>query len=225
MENLNQFIEHTFLSPTGTVNDVEKVVNEAIENNFLGVCINPVYVDYVSKKLKPYGIKVITVVGFPLGANLPEVKSFEAFKAVDDGADEVDMVINIGKLKQKDYKAVTEDIKIVVECSKERPVKVILEVDFLTEDEVVEACKCCIEGGAKFVKTSTGFAKGGVGATAKIVKLMKDTVSAHGLEVKASGGVKTTEDAINMIKAGATRIGTSSGVSIVKGLEDTKSDY
>lgn len=225
MENLNLFVEHTLLSPVSTEADVEKVINEAIENRFLGVCINPVHVDFASRRLKVHGIKVVTVIGFPLGANLPEVKAFEALKAVEDGADEIDMVINIGKLKEKNYKAVTEDIKMVVECSKDKPVKVIFETDFLTDDEIVEACKCSIEGGAKFVKTSTGFAKGGVGATVNAVTIMKKTVSPHGLEVKASGGVKTIEDAINMINAGATRLGTSSGVSIVQGLNDTKADY
>ena len=160
-------------------------------------------------------VKVVTVIGFPLGANKTEVKAFEASCAVADGADEVDMVINVSALKDKDYDYVREDIKAVKIASKTSPLKVILETDLLTQDEIKKACELCIEAKADFVKTSTGFVKNGVGAKAEDVKLMYETVSNSGLKVKASGGIRDKEAAIKMIEAGASRLGTSSGVKIV----------
>lgn len=215
MESLNKHIEHTLLKQDATKNDFVKLFQEAKEYNFLGVCINPAYVKLAKESLKDTDIKVVTVIGFPLGANKTEVKAFEASCAVADGADEVDMVINVSALKNKDYNYVVEDIKAVKIASKDSPLKVILETDLLDKDEIKKACELCIEGKADFVKTSTGFIKNGVGAKAEDVKLMYETVSKSGLKVKASGGIRDKETAIKMLEAGAERLGTSSGVKIV----------
>lgn len=215
MENLNKYIEHTLLKQDAQKEDFEKLFAEARENNFLGVCINPAYVKMAKTALEGTDVKVVTVIGFPLGANKTEVKAFEASCAVADGADEVDMVINVSALKDKDYDYVREDIKAVKIASKTSPLKVILETDLLTQDEIKKACELCIEAKADFVKTSTGFVKNGVGAKAEDVKLMYETVSNSGLNVKASGGIRDKEAAIKMIEAGASRLGTSSGVKIV----------
>ncbi len=215
MENLNKYIEHTLLKQDAQKEDFEKLFAEARENNFLGVCINPAYVKMAKTALEGTDVKVVTVIGCPLGANKTEVKAFEASCAVADGADEVDMVINVSALKDKDYDYVREDIKAVKIASKTSPLKVILETDLLTQDEIKKACELCIEAKADFVKTSTGFVKNGVGAKAEDVKLMYETVSNSGLKVKASGGIRDKEAAIKMIEAGASRLGTSSGVKIV----------
>lgn len=215
MENLNKYIEHTLLKQDAQKEDFENLFAEARENNFLGVCINPAYVKMAKTALEGTDVKVVTVIGFPLGANKTEVKAFEASCAVADGADEVDMVINVSALKDKDYDYVREDIKAVKIASKTSPLKVILETDLLTQDEIKKACELCIEAKADFVKTSTGFVKNGVGAKAEDVKLMYETVSNSGLKVKASGGIRDKEAAIKMIEAGASRLGTSSGVKIV----------
>lgn len=215
MENLNKYIEHTLLKQDAQKEDFEKLFNEAKEHNFLGVCINPAYIKFAKDVLKDTEIKVVTVIGFPLGANKTEVKAFETSCAVADGADEVDMVINVSALKNKDYDYVKEDIKAVKIAAKNSPLKVILETDLLTKDEIKKACELCIEAKADFVKTSTGFVKNGTGAKAEDVKLMYDTVSPFGLQVKASGGIRDKEAALQMIEAGAVRLGTSSGVKIV----------
>lgn len=215
MENLNKHIEHTLLKQDATKEDFEKLFKEAKEHNFLGVCINPAYIKMAKQELKDSGIKVVTVIGFPLGANNTEVKAFETSCAVADGADEVDMVINVTALKNKDYDYVREDIKAVKIAAKDAPLKVILETDLLTKDEIKKACEICIEVKADFVKTSTGFVKNGVGAKEEDVKLMYETVSPYGLKVKASGGIRDKEAAIRMLEAGAERLGTSSGVKIV----------
>ncbi len=215
MENLNKHIEHTLLKQDATKEDFEKLFKEAKEHNFLGVCINPAYIKMAKQELKDSGIKVVTVIGFPLGANKTEVKAFETSCAVADGADEVDMVINVAALKNKDYDYVREDIKAVKIAAKDAPLKVILETDLLTKDEIKKACEICIEAKADFVKTSTGFVKNGVGAKEEDVKLMYETVSPYGLKVKASGGIRDKETAIRMLEAGAERLGTSSGVKIV----------
>lgn len=217
VNNIENYIEHTLLKPDITQDMLEKLLYEAKENNFVGVCINPLHVKFASDYLKGTNVKIVTVVGFPLGANRSDVTAFETKKAVEDGADEIDMVIDIAALKNKDFQKAQNDIKAVVEAAGDKPVKVILETDLITADEIIEACKISIKAGAKFVKTSTGFVKGGVGAKAKDVKLMHETVSPYGLEVKASGGVRSKEDAVKMIEAGASRIGTSSGVAIVRG--------
>lgn len=215
MENLNKHIEHTLLKQDAKLEDFIKLFEEAKEHKFLGVCINPAYVKLAKENLKGTDIKVVTVVGFPLGANRADVKAFETSKAIEDGADEIDMVINVSKLKDKDYDFIINDIKTVKAACKDKPLKVILETDLLTKEEIKKACELCIEAKADFVKTSTGFVKGGVGAKVEDVKLMFDTVSPYGLKVKASGGIRDKEAALKMLAAGAERLGTSSGVKIV----------
>ncbi len=215
MENLNKHIEHTLLKQDARLEDFIKLFNEAKEHHFLGVCINPAYVKLAKENLKDSDVKVVTVIGFPLGANRSDVKAFEATKAVEDGADEIDMVINVTAIKNKDYDFVLNDIKAVKAACQDKPLKVILETDLLEKDEIKKACELCVEAKADFVKTSTGFVKNGVGAKAEDVKLMYETVSPFGLKVKASGGIRDKEAAIKMLEAGAERLGTSSGVKIV----------
>ena len=216
MENLNKHIEHTLLKQDAKLEDFLKLFEEAKKYEFLGVCVNPLYVKLAKENLKNSDVKVVTVVGFPLGANKTEVKAFETEKAIDDGADEIDMVINVSKLKDKDYDFVINDIKTVKLACKDKPLKVILETDLLTKDEIKKACELCIEAKADFVKTSTGFVKNGIGAKAEDVKLMYETVSPYELKVKASGGIRDKETALKMLEAGAERLGTSSGVKIVE---------
>lgn len=215
MENLNKHIEHTLLKQDAKLEDFIKLFNEAKAHKFLGVCINPAYVKLAKENLKDNDVKVVTVIGFPLGANRSDVKAFEASKAVEDGADEIDMVINVTAIKNKDYDFVVNDIKAVKAACKDKPLKVILETDLLEKDEIKKACELCVEAKADLVKTSTGFVKGGVGAKTEDVKLMYETVSPYGLKVKASGGIRDKETAVKMIEAGADRLGTSSGVKIV----------
>ncbi len=215
MKNLNKHIEHTLLKQDAKLEDFIKLFNEAKEHQFLGVCINPAYVKLAKEHLKDSDVKVVTVIGFPLGANRSDVKAFETSKAVENGADEIDMVINVTAMKNKDYNFVVNDIKAVKAACQDKPLKVILETDLLEKDEIKKACELCIEAKADFVKTSTGFVKGGVGAKAEDVKLMYETVSPYGLKVKASGGIRDKEAALKMLEAGAERLGTSSGVKIV----------
>ena len=215
MENLNKHIEHTLLKQDAKLEDFIKLFEEAKKHNFLGVCINPAYVKLAKENLLGTDVKIVTVVGFPLGANRSDVKAFETSKAIEDGADEIDMVLNVSKLKDKDYDFIINDIKTVKAACKDKPLKVILETDLLTIDEIKKACELCIDAKADFVKTSTGFVKNGVGAKAEDVKLMFDTVSPYGLKVKASGGIRDKETAIKMLEAGAERLGTSSGVKII----------
>lgn len=215
MDNLNKYIEHTLLKQDAKKEDFEKLFYEAKEYNFSGVCINPAYVKMAKEALEDTGINVVTVIGFPLGANKTEVKAFEASCAKADGADEIDMVINVTGMKNKDYDFVRDDIKAVKIACGNIPLKVILETDLLEKDEIKQACELAVQAGADFVKTSTGFVKNGTGAKAEDVKLMYETVNAHGLKVKASGGIRDKETALQMIDAGASRLGTSSGVKIV----------
>lgn len=215
MENLKKHIEHTLLKQDAKLEDFLKLFEEAKEHKFLGVCINPAYVKLAKENLYGTDVKIVTVVGFPLGANRSDVKAFETSKAVEDGADEIDMVLNVSKLKDKDYDFIINDIKTVKTACKDKPLKVILETDLLSKEEIKKACELCIEAKADFVKTSTGFVKNGVGAKAEDVKLMFDTVSPYGLKVKASGGIRDKEAALKMLEAGAERLGTSSGVKIV----------
>ena len=213
-------IDHTMLKPEATDEQIIKVCREARENKFASVCINPSYVKLAREQLKSSGVKVCTVIGFPLGANDTRVKAYEAKIAIEYGANEVDMVINVGKLKAKDYdyEYVKNDIKAVVNEAKGKALaKVIIETCLLTDEEKVKVCKLAMEAGADFVKTSTGFNKGG--ATFEDVKLMYETVAPK-LKVKASGGIRTTEDAIKMIEAGASRIGASASISIINGLDE-----
>ncbi|HFI0149652.1 TPA: deoxyribose-phosphate aldolase [Streptococcus suis] len=218
---LNKYIDHTVLKPETTQEQVEKVLAEAKEYDFASVCINPTWVAFAAEGLKDSDVKVCTVIGFPLGANTPVVKAFETKDAIANGADEIDMVINIGALKDKRYDLVLEDIKAVVEASGDKLVKVIIETCLLTDEEKVKACELSKEAGADFVKTSTGFSTGG--ATVADVALMRKTVG-QDLGVKASGGARSYEDAIAFIEAGASRIGASSGVAIMKG-EKADGDY
>lgn len=213
---LNKYIEHTLLKQDATRADFEKLFREARENNFFGVCVNPAYVKMAREALSGTDVKIVTVVGFPLGANKTEVKVVETVSALADGADEIDMVLNVTELKNKNYDYVSEEVATLKKACGEHNLKVIIETDLLTKDEIVKACELCVKGGADFVKTSTGFVKGGVGAKVEDVKLMYETVARHGLQVKASGGIKTGEGADALVEAGAARLGTSSGVEIMK---------
>ncbi|WP_047151396.1 deoxyribose-phosphate aldolase [Aneurinibacillus tyrosinisolvens] len=213
--NIASYIDHTLLKPEATADMIDKLCKEAVENHFFAVCINPHWVERAKQNLAGSEVKVATVVGFPLGANKSEVKAFEAAQAIEDGADEIDMVINIGALKSGDDETVLNDIVSVVAVSAgSAQVKVIIETGILTEEEKVRASKLVKEAGAHFVKTSTGFGYGG--ATVQDVALMRKTVGTE-MGIKAAGGVRDRQTAEEMIKAGATRIGTSGGVTIVQG--------
>lgn len=214
---LNKYIEHTLLKQDATREDLEKLLKEACEYSFLGVCVNPCNVKLAKQFLKETGyneVKVVTVVGFPLGQTTTENKVLETVDAIKNGADEIDMVINVGRLKDKDYNYIVDEISKIKAFCQGRNLKVILETDLLTKEEIKKACELCIQGGADFVKTSTGFVKNGVGAKEEDVKLMYETVKDAGLKVKASGGIRDKETAIKMIEAGASRLGTSSGAKI-----------
>ncbi|ADE31413.1 deoxyribose-phosphate aldolase [Streptococcus suis] len=213
---LNKYIDHTILKPETTQEQVEKILAEAKEYDFASVCVNPTWVALAAESLKDSDVKVCTVIGFPLGANTPAVKAFETKDAISNGADEIDMVINIGALKTGNYDLVLEDIKAVVAASGDKLVKVIIEACLLTDDEKVKACQLSQEAGADYVKTSTGFSTGG--ATVADVALMRKTVGPD-MGVKASGGARSYEDAIAFIEAGASRIGASSGVAIMNGAQ------
>lgn len=215
---LAKFIDHTLLKPEATSDQIKALCKEAIEYGFASVCINPCRVKLASELLKGTDVKVCTVIGFPLGAATPEVKAFETKNAIDNGASEVDMVMNIGAIKEKDYELVEKDIRAVVEAAGGKAiVKVILENCLLEKDEIKKACEICIRAGADFVKTSTGFNKSG--ATLEDVKLMKETVKDRA-GVKAAGGIKDAITAKAMIDAGASRLGTSSSIKIVSEMED-----
>ena len=211
---LNKYIEHTLLKQDATKAEVIKLLEEAKEYDFLGVCVNPVNVKIASEFLKGTGIKTVTVIGFPLGQSITESKVLETIDAIKNGADEIDMVLNSGKLKDGEFEDIVEEISKIKAASQGKALKVILETDLLSKEEIKIASELCVKGGADFVKTSTGFVKNGVGAKVEDVKLMYETVKSAGLGVKASGGVRDKETAIAMIEAGATRIGTSSGVKI-----------
>ena len=215
MKQLNEYIEHTLLKQDATKDQFLKLFEEAKEHKFFGVCVNPAYVKLAKENLAGSDVKIVTVVGFPLGASSSKVTAFEAKTAIEDGADEIDMVINVSAMKDKNYDYVVEDIKTVKAACGNHLLKVILETDLLTKEEIKKASELCVEAGADLVKTSTGFVKGGVGAKPEDVKIMHDTVAPHGLMVKASGGVRSKEEALAVIEAGADRIGTSSGVKIV----------
>ncbi|MGL4662599.1 MAG: deoxyribose-phosphate aldolase [Culicoidibacterales bacterium] len=218
---MNKMIDHTLLRADALQTEVEKLCTEAKAYNFASVCVNPTWVEYAQQALLGSDVMVCTVVGFPLGATTTKAKSEETKQAIIDGADEIDMVINIGALKSGKNEYVENDIREVVEAANGKTVKVIIETCLLTDEEKILVCQLAKNAGAHFVKTSTGFSTGG--ATEADVKLMKDTVGAN-VEVKASGGVRSLEDAKVMIAAGATRIGTSNGVSIVEGTE-AKNSY
>lgn len=210
---LNRFIDHTLLKPSATKNEIVKLCEEAKEHHFASVCVNPTYVPLAAKLLDGSDVKVCTVIGFPLGANLLATKISETKQALVEGADEIDMVINIGRLKDNDDTYVEKEIHELKNVCKKNILKVIIETCLLTDDEKVRACTLAKNAGADFVKTSTGFSTGG--AKVEDIKLMRKTVGPN-MGVKASGGVKTKEDAEKMIEAGATRIGTSHSLEIVK---------
>jgi deoxyribose-phosphate aldolase len=222
MENIASYIDHTILKADTTMEEIERVCHEALIYNFASVCVNPYYVPKVAELLAGSNVKVTSVIGFPLGCSLSEVKAFEARLAVNSGADELDMVINIAALKNKDYDLVYNDIKAVVDAAEDKIVKVIIETCLLTEEEKIKACQLSVQAGADFVKTSTGFSTGG--ATVADVKLMNETV-ADKAKVKASGGIRNYKNAVDMIEAGAQRIGASSSVEIVTGKETKKDTY
>lgn len=213
MNNIPSMIDHTLLKANASKEDIKKLCEEAKTHNFTAVCVNPYHIELCKELLKDSDVKVATVIGFPLGANTKEAKAFETLDAINKGAEEIDMVINIGALKDKDYETVKEDIEAVVNAANGKAiVKVIIETCLLTEEEKIKACELSMEANADFVKTSTGFSTGG--ATVEDVKLMKSIVGDK-LEVKASGGIRDLETAKAMIEAGATRLGASSGVKIV----------
>ena len=214
--DLNRYIEHTILKAKATFFDIDKIIDEALMNNFLGICIPSCYIKYAKEKLQNKNIKLVTVISFPLGASEGDVKAFEAKNAIDNGADEVDMVINIGFARSNRWDLVEEDIKKVREATSNNVLKVILETDYLSDDEIKKACEICVKQKVDYVKTSTGFAKNGVGATVEKIKMLSSLVKPYGLKVKASGGIKTKEDALSLIEAGADTLGTSSGCEIVK---------
>ncbi|WP_342488451.1 deoxyribose-phosphate aldolase [Cytobacillus sp. FSL W7-1323] len=220
--NIAKMIDHTLLKADATVEQINTLCNEAKENGFASVCVNPTWVSQAAKLLQGSDVAVCTVIGFPLGASDKEVKSFETTQAIKQGATEVDMVINIGALKSGKLEIVEEDIRAVVEAADGKALtKVIIETSLLTDAEKVIACQLAVKAGADYVKTSTGFSTGG--ATVADVKLMRETVGPD-IGVKASGGVRSAEDAQAVIDAGATRIGASSGIAIVNGLTST-TDY
>lgn len=210
-----KMIDHTALSASTTKEMIVKLCKEASQYQFASVCVNPTWVQLAATELKDTGVDVCTVIGFPLGASTPETKAFETKDAIEKGATEVDMVINIGALKDGDNELVERDIRAVVEAAKGKVLtKVIIETCLLTDEEKERACRLAVQAGADFVKTSTGFSTGG--ATVQDIALMRKTVGPD-IGVKASGGVRSLEDAKAMIEAGATRIGASSGVAIVEG--------
>ena len=213
MMDLAKMIDHTNLKASTVKEEILKLTKEAKEYQFASVCVNPTWVELAAQELKGTDVKVCTVIGFPLGANTKEVKVFETKDAIEKGAQEIDMVINIAKLKDGDDDYVESEIAGVVEASKGKAiVKVIIETCLLTDDEKKQVCNLAVKAGADFVKTSTGFSTGG--ATIEDVALMKQTVGAH-VGVKASGGIRSKEDAQAMVHAGAARIGASSGIAIV----------
>ena len=210
---VNKLIDHTVLKAFATEEEILKLCEEAKEYDFKSVCVNPVNVAFAKKALEGSDVLVCTVVGFPLGANTKEIKALETLDAIKNGADEIDMVINIGKAKEHDYDYIEEEIKCVVTASAGKTTKVIIETCYLTDEEKVACCLAAKSAGATFVKTSTGFGTGG--ATAADIKLMRETVGAE-MGVKASGGVRSYDDLKVMVENGATRIGASSGIQIMK---------
>lgn len=210
----SKLFDHTLLKPDATKEQIIKVCNEAKEYDFMSVCVNSYYTPLVKEELAGSSVKVCTVVGFPLGQMSTESKALETAYAVECGADEIDMVINVGALKDKDYPEVLADIRAVRAVSKGKTLKVIIETCLLTDDEKVKACELAVEAGADFVKTSTGFSTGG--ATPEDVALMRKTVGPN-IGVKASGGIRDTQTAQAMLDAGASRLGTSATIAIIKG--------
>jgi len=211
LELVKKSIEHTLLKSTATIDEISKLCDEALQHGFYGVCVNPSFVEYVVEKLRGSKVKVVSVVGFPLGATTQYIKARECSELVKAGVDEIDMVIHIGMLKSKEWTYVFEDIRSVVEASEGKVVKVIIETCYLTDEEKIAACVISELAGAKFVKTSTGF--GSAGATVQDVHLMK--WCSEKLSVKASGGIRDFNQVVELMRAGASRIGTSSSIKII----------
>lgn len=219
---LNQYIDHTLLKPTATPEVIIKLCSEAKDHDFYAVCVNPCYISLVRKELKDSKIKIAAVIGFPLGANCAQTKVFEANQALNDGADEIDMVLNIGFLKARLFNHVQDEIAAVKKSIGDRTLKVILETCYLTNEEIRKACQLCKEAKADFVKTSTGF--GIEGATEEAVKIMFEEVG-DTLKIKASGGIKDTATAKKYIDMGVSRIGTSSGIEIVNSTKKNTDEH
>lgn len=215
--DIAKYIDHTNLNPNATSKDIERLCEEAKEHNFFAVCVNPYFVRQAVKALSSSKVAVCTVIGFPLGQNLTDIKIAEAAKAVSEGAEELDMVINISALKDGQIDYVRDEIKAVVKAAKDHLVKVIIECDLLTNEEKVAATKASAEAGAHIVKTSTGFVKDGKGATVEDITLMKETLKGTNLGLKASAGIRDYAKAKALIDAGAIRLGTSAGVAIIQG--------
>ena len=213
---LKQHIEHTLLKQDATKEELIKLFEEAKTHNFKGVCVNGCNVKLAKEYLKDTEVKIVTVVGFPLGSCISEVKAFETQKAIEAGADEIDMVINVQSIKDKNFDFTQKDIEIVKKACGNTPLKVIIETDLLTQEEIIKACQIIIAAKADFAKTSTGFVKNGVGAKIEDIKIMYETLKDTNVQIKASGGIKDRAKAIELVKAGATRLGTSSGVILIK---------
>lgn len=209
---MNKYIDHTLLKAYARQADIINLCEEAKQYDFMSVCVNPCFVSLAKEQLIGSDVKVCTVIGFPLGENTIETKVFETKNAIENGADEIDMVINISRAKDQDYEYILNEIKSIREVCVDKILKVIIEICYLDDEEIVEVSKCVLEAKADFVKTSTGF--GSSGATVEAVKLIKETIG-DSLSIKASGGIKTKEDFKKMIDAGATRIGTSNGKSLI----------
>lgn len=218
--NLNEYIDHTLLKPTATTKDIQNLCEEAVKHKFYAVCVNGSRVADCKKFLKSNRVRIAAVVGFPLGASLTEVKIFEAVKAIEDGADEIDMVINVGWLKEGKIEDVLKEIKLMKQAIKQKVLKVIIETCFLTQAEIVQAAEICVEAEADFVKTSTGYGTGG--ATFEDVILIKKTIG-NRAKIKASGGIKDKEAALKYLSLGVSRLGTSSGISLMEGAVETNS--
>ncbi|QBF34617.1 deoxyribose-phosphate aldolase [Mycoplasmopsis phocirhinis] len=214
MTNYNQMIDHTYLKADATIEDINKLLAEAVKFQFKTVCVNASWVPYAKTKLANTGVGITCVVGFPLGATLPQVKAFEAAEAIEAGASEIDMVINIGKLKDGDYSYVLEDIKTVKAAMPNNILKVIVETALLNKSEIEKVTQIVIDSGAEFIKTSTGFASRG--ASLEDIKIMK-AIAGEKIQIKAAGGISNKDDMIKMIDAGANRFGTSRSIAIIKG--------
>lgn len=221
MKSLNNYIDHTLLKATATKEDIIKLCEEAKNYQFFSVCVNSCYASLAKDQLKNSNVKVCCVIGFPLGAMSTKAKAYEAKTALNDGADEIDMVMNIGYLKNKDFDSVWKDVEAVKNVMPNNTLKVILETCYLDESEIIKASELAIQGGADFIKTSTGF--GTRGASFEDIKLMK-SVAKNTTKIKASGGIKDSKTALDYINLGAERLGTSSGIAIIKG-ETSNSNY
>lgn len=218
---INKLIDHTLLKAFSTEDEIKKLCEEAKTYDFMSVCVNPTNIAFAKKELEGSDVLVCTVIGFPLGANTTEVKVVETLDAIKNGADEIDMVINVGQAKMHNYEYVQEEIRMVVSAAAGKTVKVIIETCYLTDDEKIECCKAAKAAGATFVKTSTGF--GPSGATKEDIALMRETVGPE-MGVKAAGGVRNLDDLVAMVENGATRIGTSGGVAIMQNAS-VETDY